>query len=58
MFFRKLLFFIGNCAFILPELKPERYHDFRVFTKNKFGDNYDRSYSIRVGTQKGYLNRN
>jgi len=43
----------GNCAFILPDLKPERFHEFRVFTKNKFGDNYDRSYSITVGKQKG-----
>ncbi|CAF0811340.1 unnamed protein product [Rotaria sordida] len=42
----------GNCAFILPELKPERHHDFRVFTKNKFGDNFDRSYSITVGKAK------
>jgi hypothetical protein len=43
---------IGNCAFILPDLKPEYYHDFRVFTKNKFGDNFDRSYSIKVGKPK------
>ncbi|CAF3767718.1 unnamed protein product [Rotaria sordida] len=42
----------GNCAFILPELKPEYHHDFRVFTKNKFGDNYDQSYSIQVGKLK------
>ncbi len=47
------IIFLGNCAFILPELKPERHHDFRVFTKNKFGDNYDRSYSITVGKPKG-----
>ncbi|CAF3351027.1 unnamed protein product [Rotaria socialis] len=39
----------GNCAFILPDLKPERHHDFRVFTKNKFGDNFDRGYVIAVG---------
>ena len=44
---------LGNCAFILPDLKPERHHDFRVFTKNKFGDNYDRSFSIAVGKPKG-----
>jgi hypothetical protein len=44
---------LGNCAFILPDLKPEYYHDFRVFTKNKFGDNFDRSYSIKVGKPKG-----
>ncbi|CAF3221358.1 unnamed protein product [Rotaria sp. Silwood2] len=42
----------GNCAFILPDLKPERHHDFRVYTKNKFGDNFDRSYSITVGKPK------
>ena len=40
---------LGNCAFILPDLQPERHHDFRVFTKNKFGDNFDKSYSITVG---------
>ncbi len=44
---------LGNCAFILPDLKPESHHDFRVFTKNKFGDNFDRSYSIKVGKPKG-----
>ena len=43
------LLFSGNCAFILPDLKPEHHHDFRVFTKNKYGDNFDRSYSIKVG---------
>ncbi|CAF0986525.1 unnamed protein product [Rotaria magnacalcarata] len=42
----------GNCAFILPDLKPEFHHDFRVFTKNKFGENFDQSYSIRVGKLK------
>ncbi|CAF1365858.1 unnamed protein product [Adineta steineri] len=42
----------GNCAFILPDLKPELYHDFQVFTKNKYGDNYERSYSIKVGKPK------
>ncbi|CAF1147647.1 unnamed protein product [Adineta steineri] len=42
----------ANCAFILPDLKPELYHDFRVFTKNKYGDNYERSYSIKVGKPK------
>ncbi|CAF3682043.1 unnamed protein product [Rotaria sp. Silwood1] len=42
----------GNCAFILPDLKPEYHHDFRVFTKNKFGDNFDRSYSIQVGKSR------
>ncbi|CAF0878185.1 unnamed protein product [Adineta ricciae] len=42
----------GNCAFILPDLKPERHHDFRVFTRNKYGDNFDRSYSITVGKPK------
>ncbi|CAF0988277.1 unnamed protein product [Adineta steineri] len=42
----------GNCAFILPELKPEQHHDFRVFTKNKYGDNFDRSYPITVGKPK------
>ncbi|UJR14833.1 hypothetical protein I4U23_001818 [Adineta vaga] len=39
----------GNCAFILPGLKSEYHHDFLVFTKNKYGDNFDRSYSIKVG---------
>jgi hypothetical protein len=46
---------LGNCAFILPDLKPEYHHDFSVFTKNKFGDNFDRSYSIKVGKPKGKL---
>ena len=44
---------VGNCAFILPDLKPELHHDFRVFTRNKYGDNFDRSYSITVGKPKG-----
>jgi hypothetical protein len=49
---------LGNCAFILPDLKPEHHHDFRVFTKNKFGDNFDRSYSIKVGKPKGiFINK-
>ncbi|UJR31889.1 hypothetical protein I4U23_019363 [Adineta vaga] len=42
----------ANCAFILPDLKPELHHDFRVFTQNKFGSNMDRSYSITVGRPK------
>ncbi|CAF4568039.1 unnamed protein product [Rotaria sp. Silwood1] len=42
----------GNCAFILPDLKPERHHDFRVFTQNKFGSNFDKSFSITVGKSK------
>ncbi|CAF1279939.1 unnamed protein product [Adineta ricciae] len=42
----------GNCAFILPDLRPEYHHDFLVFTKNKYGDNFDRSYSIKVGKPK------
>ncbi|CAF0925352.1 unnamed protein product, partial [Didymodactylos carnosus] len=42
----------GNCAFILPDLKPELHHDFRVFTKNKYGDNYEKSFSITVGKIK------
>jgi hypothetical protein len=50
-----LLSILGNCAFILPDLKPEHHHDFRVFTKNKFGDNFDRSYSIQVGKPKGQI---
>ena len=45
--------FSGNCAFILPDLKPERYHEFRVFTKNKYGDNYDKSFFIAVGERHG-----
>jgi len=45
--------FIGDCAFILPDLKPEQNHDFRVFTKNKFGDNFDRGYPITVGKPRG-----
>jgi hypothetical protein len=49
----KRFVFEGNCAFILPDLRPERYHDFRVFTKNKYGDNFDKSYSIAVGKPKG-----
>jgi hypothetical protein len=48
---------LGNCAFILPDLKPEYHHDFRVFTKNKFGDNFDRSYSIKVGKPKGIFTK-
>ena len=50
-----LNFLLGNCAFILPDLKPEYHHDFRVFTKNKFGDNFDHSYSIQVGKAKGRI---
>ncbi len=46
-------YLIGNCAFILPDLKPEQNHDFRVFTKNKFGDNFDRGYPITVGKPRG-----
>ncbi|CAF1130588.1 unnamed protein product [Adineta steineri] len=42
----------ANCAFILFDLTSEIYHDFRVFTKNKYGDNYERSYSIKVGKPK------
>jgi len=45
----------GNCAFILPDLKPENHHDFRVFTKNKFGDNFEQSFSIQVGKPRGSL---
>lgn len=47
------LYNLGNCAFILPDLNPERHHDFRVFTKNKYGDNSDKSYSITVGKPRG-----
>jgi len=47
------MIFLGNCAFILPDLRPDRYHEFRVFTKNKYGDNYDTSFSIAVGKPKG-----
>jgi hypothetical protein len=46
-------FFKGNCAFILPDLRPDRRHEFRVFTKNKYGDNYDSSFAITVGKPKG-----
>lgn len=49
--------FSGNCAFILPDLKPERYHEFRVFTKNKYGDNYDKSVFIAVGERQGRRKR-
>jgi hypothetical protein len=49
----KFVYLIGNCAFILPDLKPEQNHDFRVFTKNKFGDNFDRGYPITVGKPRG-----
>jgi hypothetical protein len=49
--------YVGNCAFILPDLQPERHHDFRVFTKNKYGDNFDRSYSITVGRPRGKTKR-
>ena len=45
----------GNCALILPDLKPENHHDFRVFTKNKFGDNFEQSFSIQVGKPRGSL---
>ena len=50
-------FSLGNCAFILPDLKPERYHEFRVFTKNKYGDNYDKSIVIAVGERQGKMTR-
>ncbi|CAF1130695.1 unnamed protein product [Adineta steineri] len=48
----------ADCAFILFDLKPELYHDFRIFTKNKYGDNYERSYSIKVGKPKVHLRQN
>ena len=43
----------GNCAFILPDLRADLNHEFRVFTKNKFGDNFDQSYPIQVGRPRG-----
>ncbi|CAF0747955.1 unnamed protein product [Didymodactylos carnosus] len=48
----------GNCAFILPDQKPELHHDFRVFTKNKYGDNYEKSFSITVGKPKVHIKEN
>lgn len=51
------IYLLGNCAFILPDLQPERHHDFRVFTKNKYGDNFDKSYSIAVGRPRGKRKR-